>query len=414
MGQATLRRYYLLGQKTITVILLDLVLPDSKGLKTFSTLLKSAPQTPILILATRKNEAIALQAIQYGAQEYLLKEYLDAYWFPRVLRSAIERKAAEEKIFMEKERAQVTLNSIGDAVPSTDIAGNVSFLNLVAEEMTGWPCEEAAGRTVAEIFRIIDGTTRKPAPNPMIQAVRENKTVGLKANCILIRRDGFESAIEDSAAPIHDRGGQVTGAVIVFHEASVVRDVVKKMAHLSHYDFLTDLPNRILFRDRIANMIALARRRNKQFALLFLDIDGFKDINDSMGHPAGDNVLQSVAQRLTACVRGSDTVSRHGGDEFVVLLSELEHAKDAALIAGKMLQALAAPFIIGGSKLQITVSIGISIYPADGHDAETLIRCADTAMYLAKDKGRNNHQFFIGDNNARIVEQKFPKKRVVS
>jgi len=405
---------HLLGQKTITAVLLDLFLPDSKGLKTFATLLKLAPQTPILILADRRNEAAALQATQHGAQEYLLKEHLDAYWLPRVLRSAIERKTAEDKMFMEKERAQVTLNSIGDAVLSTDIAGNVSFLNLVAEQMTGWSCQEAIGRPVAEIFRIIDGTTRKPAPNPMTQAVRENRSVGLKANCILVRRDGFEVAIEDSAAPIHDRGGYVTGAVIVFHEASVARDVVKKMAHLAHHDFLTALPNRILFNDRVSTAIALARRRGKQLALLFLDMDGFKDINDTMGHPLGDKVLQSVAQRLATCVRSSDTVSRHGGDEFVVLLSEIEQAKDAALIAEKMLLALAAPVFIDRAKLQITVSIGVSIYPADGHDAENLVRCADTAMYLAKDKGRNNYQFFNKDNNTRIVEQKFPKKQTVS
>jgi diguanylate cyclase (GGDEF)-like protein/PAS domain S-box-containing protein len=405
---------HLLGQKPITAVLLDLFLPDSKGLKTFATLLESAPQTPILILADRKNEATALQATKCGAQEYLLKEHLDAYWLPRVLRSAIERKSAEEKIFVENERAQVTLNSIGDAVLSTDIAGNVSYLNLVAEEMTGWSCEQAIGRPVAEIFRIIDGTTRQPALNPMMQAVRENRTVGLKANCILIRRDGIECAIEDSAAPIHERSGKVTGAVIVFHEASIARDVVKKMAHLAHHDFLTSLPNRILLSDRATNAIAMARRRNKQLALLFLDIDDFKNINDTMGHTIGDKVLQSVAQHLTACVRESDTVSRHGGDEFVVLLAEIEHAKDAALIAAKILQALAAPLDIDGTKIQITVSMGVSIYPTEGLDIETLIRCADTAMYLSKAKGRNSYQISIKDNNAQVVEQRYPKKRTVS
>jgi len=176
---------------------------------------------------------------------------------------------------MEKERAQVTLNSIGDAVLSTDIAGNVTYLNQVAEAMTGGSCQEAIGRPLAEVFRIIDGATREIAPNPMTQAVLEDKTVGLSANCILIRRDGFESAIEDSAAPIHDRGGQVTGAVIVFHDVSASRASVQKMSYLAQHDFLTDLPNRMLLSDRVANAIALARRHGKQCAVLVLDWDCF-------------------------------------------------------------------------------------------------------------------------------------------
>jgi len=396
-----------LRKDAIAAVLLDLSLPDSQGIETFEAVFEAAPLVPILVLASGENEDIAWQATQRGAQDHLLKDHLDGYWLPRILRSVIERKASEEALFVEKERAQVTLNSIGDAVLSTDIAGNVTYLNQVAESMTGWPCQEAIGRPLAEVFQIIDGATREPVPNPMTRAVQENTTVGLTANCILIRRDGFESAIEDSAAPIHDRGGQVTGAVIVFHDVSAARAIAQKMAHLAQHDFLTDLPNRILFSDRVANAIALARRHGKQRAVLFLDLDRFKHINDSLGHAIGDQLLQSVAQRLVACVRGSDTVSRQGGDEFVVLLSEIEHAEDAALSAEKMLLALAAPHSIAERELHISASIGISTYPDDGLDAETLIRCADTAMYHAKDKGRNNYQFFTEDMNLRVVERQF-------
>jgi diguanylate cyclase (GGDEF)-like protein/PAS domain S-box-containing protein len=391
----------------IAAVLLDLFLPDSQGIGTFETLFEAAPLVPILVLTDRENEAIAMQATRLGAQDHLLKDHLDAYWLPRILRSAIERKAGEEAFFMEKERAQVTLNSIGDAVLSTDVAGNVTYLNQVAEGMTGWSCQEAIGRPLAEVFQIIDGATRELAPNPMARAVQENRTVGLTANCILIRRDGFESAVEDSAAPIHDRGGQVTGAVIVFRDVSAARATTQKLAHLAQHDFLTDLPNRMLLSDRVDNAIALARRHGKQRAVLFLDLDGFKHINDSLGHPIGDKLLQSVAQRLVASVRGSDTVSRQGGDEFVVLLSEIERAEDAALSAEKMLLALAAPHNIDGSEFHIAASIGISIYPDDGRDAETLIRCADTAMYHAKNKGRNNYQFFTKDMKVRAVERQF-------
>ena len=396
-----------LRQEGIDAVLLDLFLPDSQGIKTLEALFEAAPLVPILVLADREHEDIAAQATQRGAQDHLLKDHLDGYWLPRILRSVIGRKAGEDALFMEKERAQVTLNSIGDAVLSTDIAGNVTYLNLVAEHMTGWSWQEAVGRPLAEVFQIIDGATRELARNPMAQAVQENKTVGLTANCILIRRDGFESAIEDSAAPIHDRGGRVTGAVIVFHDVSAARATTQKMSHLAQHDFLTGLPNRMLLSDRVANAIALARRRSKQHAVLFLDLDRFKYTNDSLGHPIGDKLLQSVAQRLVACVRGSDTVSRQGGDEFVVLLSEIEHAEDAALSAEKMLLALAAPHSIAENELHITASIGISIYPDDGRDAETLIKCADTAMYHAKGKGRNNYQFFTEDMNVRAVERQF-------
>ncbi len=396
----------------IAAVLLDLFLPDSQGIRTFEVLFEAAPMVPILLLASQENEEIAWEATRRGAQDHLLKDHLDAYWLPRILRSVIERKAGEEALFMETERAQVTLNSIGDAVLSTNIAGNVTYLNKVASAMTGWSREEATGRPLAEIFQIIDGVTREPARNPMAQAVQENKSVGLTENCILIRRDGTELAIDDSASPIHDRGGRVTGAVIVFHDVSAARAVTEKMAHLAQHDFLTDLPNRLLLSDRIANAIALARRHGKQRAVLFLDLDGFKQINDSLGHPIGDKLLESVAQRLVACVRSSDTVSRQGGDEFVVLLSEIEHAEDAARGAEKMLAALAASHSIAGKELQITVSIGISVYPDDGADAETLIKCADTAMYHAKDKGRNNYQFYRKEMNVNELSVRGSRQEI--
>ena len=396
-----------LAKPGIAAVLLDLFLPDSQGVETFETLFAVAPLVPTLILTTRENETVAAQATQRGAQDHLLKEHLDDYWLPRTLRGVIERKAREEAFFMERERAQVTLNSIGDAVLSTDIAGNVTYLNAVAQTMTGWSCKDATGRPLADIFRIVDGATRAVAPNPMALAVEGNKTVGLTANCILLRRDGFEAVIEDSTAPIHDRAGNVTGAVIVFHDVSAARETRERMAHLARHDFLTDLPNRTLLSDRVENAIALARRHGKHHAVLFLDLDGFKHINDSLGHPIGDELLQSVAQRLLACLRDSDTVSRQGGDEFVILLAEIEHAQDAALSAEKMLLALAAPHHVAGRELHITGSIGISVYPDDGLDAETLIRCADTAMYHAKDRGRNNFQFFTKEMNVRAVERQF-------
>ena len=394
-----------LSQKGIAAVLLDLSLADSQGIETFDKLFAAAPEVPILILGEDVQEALAKEAVSRGAQDYLLPGHLDSYSLPRALRNAIERRFVEDALYVEKERALVTLNSIGDAVLCTNISGDITYLNLVAEKMTGWLRAEAIGRPLAEVFRIIDGGTRQTARDPMEMAVEQNKTVGLTVNCVLVDRDGFESAIEDSAAPIHDRSGRVIGAVIVFHDVSAARAMSMQMTHSAHHDVVTNLPNRLLLNDRITQSISLAHRQSRPFAVLFLDLDHFKKINDSLGHAAGDELLQSISKRLSGCVRASDTVSRQGGDEFAVLLPEITHAEDAAKCAAKIITAFHAPHIIEGRSVHIGASIGISLYPKDGIDAETLIKNADMAMYHAKERGRGNFQFFEAEMNLKAVER---------
>jgi diguanylate cyclase (GGDEF)-like protein/PAS domain S-box-containing protein len=314
-----------------------------------------------------------------------------------------ERKLAADALFAEKERAQVTLNSIGDAVICTDISGNVTFLNLVAEKMTGWPQQDATGRPMVEVFQILDGSTRATLPNPMETAIGQNQTVHLPNDCVLIRRDGYEIPIEDSVAPIHGRDGKPTGAVIVFRDVSDARAMSLSMTHSAQHDFPTGLPNRMLLNEHVRLAIALAPRHAKKLAILFLDLDGFKHINDSLGHPLGDKLLQSVAKGLLDCVRASDTVSRQGGDEFVVLLSEIEQAEDAAISARRILEAVGKAHGIDDHDLHVTTSIGISVYPDDGMDAETLIKNADLAMYQAKENGHQSFKFFKSAMNERAV-----------
>jgi diguanylate cyclase (GGDEF)-like protein/PAS domain S-box-containing protein len=389
----------------MAAILVDLLLPDSRGLETVDQLLRAAPQIPILVLCSARDEDVAKLAVQHGAQDYLLKTHVDSYLLHKTLGSMIERSAIAEALFEERERAQVTLKSIGDAVVSIDARGHVTYLNIVAETMTGWSRDEAAGHSVEEVLRIVDVTTRQIVPNPMALAIRENKTVDLKANCVLIRRDGVETGIEESAAPIHDRQGQVTGAVMVFHDVSMARALSLKMYHLAQHDGLTDLPNRMLLDDRLAQAITLCHRNQQKLAVLFLDLDRFKHINDTLGHDFGDRVLRNAAQRLLQCVRSSDTVSRQGGDEFVIVLSEIAHSQDAEGCAAKILSALSAPVRIDEHDLYITASIGIATYPDDGNDAETLLKHADLAMYHAKANGFNTFQFFEPGMNARAAER---------
>jgi diguanylate cyclase (GGDEF)-like protein/PAS domain S-box-containing protein len=280
--------------------------------------------------------------------------------------------------------AKAMLDSIGDAVLSTDLAGNVTYLNPVAERMTGWSMSEAAGRPSQEVMRIIDGESREPLRSPMMLAIRRDTNVGLSENCLLISRDGRESAIEDTAAPIHDRHGRVIGAVVVFRDVGAARALSLQMSRLAQHDVLTGLPNRLLLSDRLDQAIAAAQRRGSSLAVLFLDVDWFKRINDRLGHSVGDRVLQSVADRLVASVRRSDTVSRYGGDEFLVLLTEVACAEDASFSADNLLAAIAAPLRFEGLDLYVTASVGIGVYPADGKDAETLLKKADLALLRAK------------------------------
>jgi diguanylate cyclase (GGDEF)-like protein len=215
-----------------------------------------------------------------------------------------------------------------------------------------------------------------------------------------------QAASDDRMARLQQANANLVVATI---EAQKLAEQVQTdkvgLDHLAHHDVLTDLPNRVLLNDRLAQAIALAHRESKQLAVMFMDLDRFKHINDSMGHAVGDQLLLSVAQRLVGCVRQSDTVSRQGGDEFVLLLSHIDHVEDVALSAQKMLAAIALPYRIDRHDLHVGVSIGISIYPDDGQDAETLIKNADTAMYHAKESGRNTYTFFEPGMNARAIQR---------
>jgi diguanylate cyclase (GGDEF)-like protein/PAS domain S-box-containing protein len=410
-GAVGLERLAVLGKQApraaegISAVLVDLMLPDVAGGDIVDRLYAAAPHIPIVILSSLQDEAVARSAILRGAQDFLLKERLDDYVLPKALAAAIDRAAIAEALFDEQERAQVTLNSIGDAVISADIDGRVTYLNAVAETLTGWPRAEAIGRPLEEVFRIVNSDTRVTLPNPMKQATHENQTIGLPPSCVLIRRDGAEAAIEDSTAPIHDRTGDVTGAVMVFHDVSATREMTLKLAHLAQHDALTDLPNRILLNDRMNRAISLAQRHHTASAILYMDLDRFKHINDSLGHLIGDRLLQTVALRLTACVRASDTVCRLGGDEFVILLSEVAHASDAAVCADKLLQAVSAPYVIDENEFRVTASIGIAIFPGDGIEPEALLHNADSALYVAKERGRNNYQFYRLEFNSGATER---------
>jgi diguanylate cyclase (GGDEF)-like protein/PAS domain S-box-containing protein len=389
----------------IAAVLIDFSLTDRNGNAALLAIFAAAPRIPILVICKEDEEESAKLSMRHGAQDYLLWSQLDSYHLPVTLSNMLGRAVNTVASLQKNDRAEITLNSLGDAVLTVDVWCAVTYLNSVAEKLTGWLLEDAAGRPIEEVLRIVDAATREPIANPMALVMRENRRTKLAPNCLLIRRDGVEVAIEDSAAPIHDRYGQVTGAVMVFHDVTASRALSLRMAYLAQHDALTRLPNRSMLNDRLNQTMELARRHQQKLAVLFLDIDHFKQVNDSLGHAIGDRLLQSVAARLLACVRGSDTVSRQGGDELVILLSEVAHASDAGIAAEKILNSLRESHRIGEHDVRITASIGIVTYPDNGEDVDTLLRNADLAMYQVKNRSRDNAQFFWADASVGAVER---------
>jgi diguanylate cyclase (GGDEF)-like protein/PAS domain S-box-containing protein len=389
----------------IAVIAVDLFLPDAKGLDLIDRLHAASPMIPIVILSSREGESMAKAAIQHGVQDFLLKERLDAYVLPKTLAAAIARARLADNLSAQRERAQITLDSIGDAVICTDLDGRVSYLNAAAQRLSGWSTPEAVGRSFDHVMRLAHAGTRETLPNTMLAATLQDGALALPRDCILIRRDGVEIHIEDSTAPIHDRSGAMVGAVMVIHDVSAARALAQKLAHTALHDSLTDLPNRTRLNDLCSQALMSAKRHNTVLAALYLDLDRFKHINDSLGHAIGDRLLQAVASRLKQCVRASDAVGRLGGDEFVIILSEVSRAEDAAICAEKLLLSLRAPYLIDDREIHVSASIGIAIFPGDGADVESLLENADCAMYEAKGQERDNYQFYRRNLNSSANER---------
>jgi diguanylate cyclase (GGDEF)-like protein/PAS domain S-box-containing protein len=390
-------------RKKWDLVIADHSMPQFSGLEALKMVRRVNREIPFIFVSGTIGEETATEAMRVGAQDYLLKTNLKRL-IPAVQRE-LQQVENRSRLNERVQSDQIILNSIEDAVLSTDVDGNVTYLNLAAEKMTGWSCEEAAGRPLAAVFRILDTTSRGTILNPMQMAVGNHQDDRLPSSAILIRRDGLEIPIENSISPLHDIRGQVTGAVTVVRDVTAARAMALQLTHSALHDVLTGLPNRTLLNDRVDQAIALASRHRQKFAVLFLDLDGFKYINDSLGHPIGDKLLQSIGNRLMDCVRASDTISRQGGDEFVVLLTDMNRSDEAAAMARRMLEAVAETHFIGRHSLHITASIGLSIYPDDGLDAETLIKNSDTAMYQAKENGRQTYEFFTPAMNARAVER---------
>ena len=307
-----------------------------------------------------------------------------------------ERKRMEEELFQEKELMRLTLHSIGDAVICTDAQGLVTYLNPVARRMTGWQAFDAAGHDVDEVAPLYLANGQQTQPSPLRVALATQAACGPTRGVVLRRKDGQRFEVEESASPIIDRQRQLTGAVMVLHDVTETMAMAERMARLAQYDPLTDLPNRVLLQDRAQHALAVARRDGKGLAVMYLDLDGFKQVNDTLGHDAGDQLLVEFARRLAAAMRQSDTVCRQGGDEFVVLLPALASPAQIRTVVRKVLAIVQQPFVLQGQELHIGLSGGLALFPQHGDSYDVLARHADTAMYAAKRAGRMQMRCYAG------------------
>ncbi len=286
-----------------------------------------------------------------------------------------------------------------DIVYITDRHGVIEYVNPGFVQVTGYSRNEAIGQTP----RLVKSEKHS---EEFYQGLWDSVLAGKEFRELFInrRKDGSLFYEEKTIAPIKNEAGVVTHFVSTGKDVSERVLGQEKIHHLAHHDNLTGLPNRTQFRIRLNEALARTRRNEKLLALLFLDLDHFKRINDSLGHDIGDTLLQQAAERLTACIRETDSVSRLGGDEFTVVLESINHVNNVTAIAQKLVYALSQPFMIGDHTLHVSVSIGITLYPLDDSEADLLIKNADMAMYHAKELGRNGFQFFSADLSKRASE----------
>jgi len=334
-----------------------------------------------------------------------------------------ERKLQTE-LSAEKELAQVTLASIGDAVITTNQRAQITFMNAVAERLTGWSNDEVVARAVAEVFCVIDGATHEPLPNP-VDRVQLNARDDVPLDSaepgfgavtpqegLLLARSGQELVIESSAAPIFAPDGEVLGCVLVFRDVSEKHKIQHRLQWQAGHDPLTGLPNRMLLADRFSRALDRARRQNTRLAVCMLDLDLFKPVNDTYGHETGDELLVQTAQRLTQELRGIDTLCRLGGDEFVILFEDVEDSVVLHHALTRILLLLTEPFDVRGRLIGVSASIGMTVFPVDDADADTLMRHADQAMYVAKQSGRNRYHLFDVSQDLQIQSAQQTLERV--
>jgi diguanylate cyclase (GGDEF)-like protein/PAS domain S-box-containing protein len=378
----------LLTDGRFDIVLLDLSLPDAQGRDTYARIQGRAPGLPVVALTGLDDESMARELVSAGAQDYLVKGEVDARLLARALRYAVERKRSEEKLRLAAQVFEIAVEGI--LVADADQA--ITSANRAFTDLTGFPESAVNGRPI-----FLEGDN-----GGFFRRLWASVASGdcWQGEGVCRRADGEDFPVWLSVSAVKDAAERVTHYVAAVNDISALKRTEEKLRHLAHHDSLTGLPNRILFLDRLEQAQAKSRRGDSLAGLLYVDLDRFKLINDSLGHAQGDALLRGVADRLRASVREVDTVARLGGDEFAIILGDLASAEDAPRVAEKVLEALLDPFLLGDQEVFVTASVGIALYGEGEEDADAVMERADIAMYYAKRTGRNSYRLYSPEMNA--------------
>jgi diguanylate cyclase (GGDEF)-like protein/PAS domain S-box-containing protein len=390
-----------LDARKISIILLDLSLPDSFGINTFSKVHAHAPHIPIVVLTGTDDEELGLSAVKAGAQDYLIKGRVDSQLLSRTVSYAIERKRFEKALSESEKRLRSVVESVREVIFHIDPQGTFTFLNSAWTKIFGHAVTSCLGRKLQDFVFDED---LPHIQEPFAQLLRgEQESVRFESR--FLTQDGRPIWMEVEMAHGLDDRGCVIGTVGTLNDISQRKSNEERLLYMATHDGLTGLPNRSLFEDRLGHAIAQSTRIHRMVAVIFLDLDQFKIVNDSMGHDQGDILLGIVASKLLDSVRTGDTVARLGGDEFAVVLSELETDADAIAVARKIMKSLDQPVCLNGQDLCVAGSIGIAMFPKDGDTTRQLVKNADTAMYHSKEQGRKQICFYSPEMNAKLLER---------
>ncbi|MEM5535605.1 EAL domain-containing protein [Neptuniibacter pectenicola] len=386
------------------IILLDIEMPDLNGHQVLAQL-KEHPKTcdiPIIFITSHDSAEDQLRCLEEGAVDFIAKPLQPNIVAARVNTHLMLRNKERELLEVYR-HAQVTLNSIGDAVITTGQDCNVTFMNPTAELMTGITLHDALGRPIEEIMPLRIGDDGPIHINPMRICIEENRVAGMALNCQMMKQNGRWISVEDSAAPLISESGQVTGAVIVFDDINESRAMALKMSHTLQYDQLTSLPNRFLLMERLNTEMARSQKNNTNLGLILFNIDRFKLINEEFG----DALLKKIAQRIKAQLSNNETLSRHNADEFMLLVPDLEHPSDLANLAVTIKEQVMQLTALWPEIHNFSMSMGLSVYPNDSLDAQSLMLHADAALLRAKtDSSHEGLCFYSEEMELRFLSRR--------
>ena len=382
----------------IDIVISDQRMPEETGVQFFDRLRTRLSTTERIILTGHSDIDAVIAAInQAGVYFYLRKPWQEGE-VRLVLRNALESVRMHKDLLQHAETMQVIEDNVSDVIARTDLEGRYIYISPSVTSVCGYGQEEVIGRYVSEFMHPEDARQRLDLQQRSLRSGAEKITYRFR------HKQGNYLWIEASVQAVRSSTNQVDEIITVSRDITARRAAEEKIEFLAYHDVLTELPNRLLISNRLQQAMACADRDRTKVALLFLDLDNFKAINDSLGHSVGDLLLKEVAARLSGCVRETDTISRQGGDEFLIVMPGLLNTEIAAGLMEKMLSAMHTPFKVLEHELTTTLSIGTAIYPDDGADFDTLLKRADTAMYRAKDLGRNTYRFFDAQMNTEAVE----------